>query len=107
ARRSSGRVTVALRESGGRAQVEIADDSGGLDAVQETLFEPLYSAKTGSIGLGLGLPMGRRLMERVGGSLRLKSQPPYTAVRLEWPLQRELRIVRKEESPWAGRRGKV
>lgn len=107
ARKGGGRVTATIRKSENRAQIEVSDDGGGLDVPQERLFEPLHAARGGTDGLGLGLSMGRRLMERAGGSLRLKTKPPYTAVLLEFPLAQDLPFVRNEESTWAGRRDKI
>ena len=51
--------------------------------------------------------MSRRLMERMGGSLRIKSRDGCTAVLLELPVQQGLPIIRNEESTWAGRRSTV
>lgn len=107
AAKGSGRVTVTVRKHENRAQIEVTDEGGGVEAAPEGLFEPLHSARAGSDGLGLGLSMGRRLMERTGGTLRLKSKPPYTAALLEFPLGGDLPFVRNEESTWAGRRDKI
>ncbi len=108
ARRGQGRVSAAVRNADGRAQVEIADEGGGIDeATQGGLFEPLHAARGGTDGLGLGLPMSRRIMERFGGAVRVKSKPPFSAVLLELPLSQDLPFVRNEESTWAGRRDRV
>lgn len=107
-RRGQGRVSVSVHAEPRRAQVEIADEGGGIDeAFQGLLFEPLYAARGGTDGLGLGLPMSRRLLERLGGTIRVKSKPPFTAVLLELPVGQDLPFVRNEESTWAGRRDRV
>ena len=69
-----------------------------------TMFEPFVSARRGSHGLGLGLSMSRRFLERIGGGLRIKSKGGYTAALLVVPLERELPKIRLEDSTWAGRR---
>lgn len=104
--RGSGAVTVFLRVAGGYGEIEVADDGGGIpEDAKATIFEPFISARGTGHGLGLGLSMARRFLERVGGELRLKSKGGYTAALLRVPLERELPKIRLEESTWAGRRG--
>lgn len=54
--------------------VEIRDNGPGLspEAVSK-VFKPFYTSK--AKGLGLGLPLVRRVIERLGGSVTLESQP--------------------------------
>ncbi|MBI5245556.1 MAG: HAMP domain-containing histidine kinase [Elusimicrobia bacterium] len=105
AARGSGAVTVLLRSEGPNAEIEITDDGGGVSETDKvTLFEPFLSARRASHGLGLGLSMSRRFLERIGGGLRVKSKGGYTAALLVVPLQRELPKIRLEDSTWAGRR---
>ncbi len=105
AARGGGAVTVILRAEGRNAEIEIDDDGGGIGEAEKTVvFEPFLSAKRASHGLGLGLSMSRRFMERIGGSLRLKSKGGYTAALLVVPVERELPNIRLEDSTWAGRR---
>lgn len=59
-------------------QVEIAfEDSGsGLSPEeQEKIFEPFYSTKQGIQGLGLGLPICQKILDRYGGRLVVESNP--------------------------------
>ncbi len=103
--RGGGAVTVLLRREGANAEIEISDDGGGVSETNKaTLFEPFISARGGAHGLGLGLSMSRRFLERIGGGLRVKSKGGYTAVLLVVPLERELPNIRLEDSTWAGRR---
>lgn len=105
AARGGGAVTVLLRRDGANAEIEVSDDGGGVSETDKvTLFEPLISARRASHGLGLGLSMSRRFLERIGGGLRVKSKGGYTAALLVVPLERELPKIRLEESTWAGRR---
>lgn len=107
-RRGKGSVSVVLRRAGAEAEIEVIDDGGGIaPALQETLYEPLFSARPEGRGLGLGLAMSRRMIERQGGSLRIKSREAYTAALLSLPLSRQLPVVRNEESTWSGRRDRV
>jgi signal transduction histidine kinase len=105
ATRGGGAVTVLLRREGANAEIEVADDGGGVSETDKaSMFEPFVSARRGSHGLGLGLSMSRRFLERIGGGLRIKSKGGYTAALLVVPLERELPKIRLEDSTWAGRR---
>ena len=85
-------VTVRI-ERGGLGLIEVSDDGGGVSETEKvTMFEPLICARRASHGLGLGLSMSRRFLERIGGGLRVKSKGGYTAVLLVVPLERELPI---------------
>ncbi len=105
ASRGGGSVTVLLRREGANAEIEVSDDGGGVSETEKaSMFEPFASARRDSHGLGLGLSMSRRFLERIGGGLRVKSKAGYTAVLLVVPLERELPKIRLEESTWARRR---
>jgi signal transduction histidine kinase len=39
------------------------------------IFQPFYSTKDGTQGLGLGLPICRKILERYAGQLVVESQP--------------------------------
>ena len=103
--RGGGAVTIFLRREAGNAEIEVADDGGGVpEMIKPQVFEPFVSSRFGTHALGLGLSMSRRFLERIGGSLRLKSKGGYTAALLEIPIDAELPKIRNEESTWAGRR---
>lgn len=105
ARRGAGTVTVLLRREGPSAEIEVSDDGGGIaETVKPLVFEPLASARADGVAMGLGLSMSRRFLERLGGTLRLKSKGGCTAALLVIPLDQALPQIRNEESTWAGRR---
>jgi len=105
AARGGGAVTVLVRREGPAVEIEVSDDGGGIEeAAKPLVFEPLASARPGSPGMGLGLSMSRRFLERVGGALKLKSKGGFTAALLMVPIDQELPKIRNEESTWAGRR---
>lgn len=74
-------ATVTVREvrKDGKAVIEIEDRGAGLNASQiERLFIPfdrLGAETTGIEGTGLGLPLAKRLLESMNGSLGIRSVP--------------------------------
>ncbi|MFW5921266.1 MAG: protoglobin domain-containing protein [Polyangiales bacterium] len=64
----SGRVTVGARHNGGALHLTVADDGPGLSPeVRRRVFEPLFTTR--SKGIGLGLALCRRIVEKHGGSI--------------------------------------
>ena len=58
---------------GGRIAIEVEDTGPGLSSEQmERLFVPFQNSKPS--GLGVGLALGRRIAERLGGTLDLKNR---------------------------------
>ena len=73
---SGGRVLVSTRCLGDEVLLRVVDDGIGMrDEVKSRLFEPLFSTKP--FGLGLGLALVRRIVERHGGRLAILSQPDH------------------------------
>jgi PAS domain S-box-containing protein len=61
----------------GKDVIEVAfqDTGPGLSREElESIFQPFYSTKEGTKGLGLGLPICRKILERYGGNMLLESQ---------------------------------
>jgi signal transduction histidine kinase/HAMP domain-containing protein len=82
---SSGKV-VRLRLSG--ASVAVEDQAGGIaEEDLPHLFERFYSPrKDSSDGIGLGLPICKELVERMGGEVSVRSEKGVgTSVRIELP----------------------
>jgi signal transduction histidine kinase len=81
-----GDCTIHLCESPPRDwQVEIRDQGAGIDAATVVqVFRPFFTTKPK--GLGLGLPLAKRIIERFGGALTLRSDLGQgTTVRLVFP----------------------
>jgi len=83
-----GSVTLRTRRDGEKAVVEIVDDGPGMTAeVKAQAFEPFFTTKPAGVGTGLGLPICRELVHRLGGDMTLTSEPGRgTCVRLSLPL---------------------
>jgi len=75
-----GTLTLAWRSTeGARVAIEVTDTGSGLtNEVQRTLFQPLVSGKPS--GLGVGLALGRRIAERIGGSLEIENGATHGVV---------------------------
>jgi PAS domain S-box-containing protein len=57
-------------------EIIFEDTGAGLSAQElEQIFQPFYSTKRGAQGLGLGLPICQKILERHGGRLEVTSQP--------------------------------
>lgn len=87
AARAGTEVRVVARREAGRAVVEVRDRGPGLSPeMLGRAFEPLVSGRDG--GTGLGLTVCRRIVEALGGSVRLENRPEGGAVaRVELPIR--------------------
>lgn len=75
-------LTVRTRARAGRIEVVFEDRGGGIPAeVRERIFEPLFSTK--GFGVGLGLPVVKRIMEQHRGGIEVDTEEGRgTTVRL-------------------------
>lgn len=80
-----GRLGVTTTRAEDHAEIEIRDNGTGIaPEALEQVFKPFFTTKPR--GVGLGLPLSRRLVERMGGSLTLTSRRGEgTAVRIALP----------------------
>ena len=85
--RQGGRIELLARKVGRMALVEVMDTGHGIPSEKlREIFKPFYTTK--ARGLGLGLPLARRIVRRVGGELRIDSRPGQgTCVQVEFPLE--------------------
>jgi signal transduction histidine kinase len=69
------RVGLAARAlPGGGAEIRVEDTGPGIaPAARDRLFEPFFTTKPG--GMGLGLPLCRTLVERMGGAIEAEAAP--------------------------------
>jgi len=71
---SGGRLQLELQfeEAESRVDVIVSDSGMGMSATQmDLVFKPFYTTKRN--GLGLGMALVKRIMERFGGAIRLNS----------------------------------
>jgi len=83
----NGEIAIISRLSPeGRVVAEVSDNGPGI-APEDMgrLFKPFFTSK--ARGLGLGLPLVRRVVERLGGVVEVESAPAKgTTVRLHLPV---------------------
>ncbi|MCE9549874.1 MAG: hypothetical protein K8R50_02520 [Betaproteobacteria bacterium] len=75
AMRSGGRCTVKLMDEGSHSVcIEIADTGCGVTPeVKSKIFRPFFTTKPK--GLGLGLPLALKIIERFNGTIELRDNP--------------------------------
>lgn len=70
-------VSVASSVQGDSVMVSVTDNGPGISQAQRTqVFDPFFSARPDSSGLGLGLAISQSIVTRIGGSLCC--DPEYT-----------------------------
>jgi signal transduction histidine kinase len=85
---SGGRVAVTARREGNRVVVEVADDGPGIPPeIRERIFDPFFSTKDVGKGVGLGLDIVRRTLERHDGEIEVESKPGSTTFRVRLPAE--------------------
>ncbi len=76
----------AARREGNRVVVEVADDGHGIPGeIRARIFDPFFSTKDVGQGMGLGLDIARRTLERHDGEITVQSRPGHTVFRVELP----------------------
>jgi signal transduction histidine kinase len=69
-----GTLNVTLSPDSSMVEVEFADTGPGISSeAMEQIFEPYYSTK--ETGIGLGLPLTKKIIEEHGGEISVKSEP--------------------------------
>ncbi|MCB1901139.1 MAG: two-component sensor histidine kinase, partial [Rhodocyclaceae bacterium] len=72
--REHGEIEVSAGHAERQVWVRVRDSGPGLTQAQlGKVFKPFFTTKTK--GLGVGLPLARRIIERFGGRLELRSEP--------------------------------
>jgi len=84
--RPDARIAIDLRSAAGRAVLDVSDNGPGVaPGIRATLFTPFATTREG--GMGLGLALSRRLVERGGGDLDLADGAgPGATFRISIPL---------------------
>ena len=68
--------------------VEIEDNGKGIpEEIRDRIFDPFFTTKDRGEGTGLGLDICRRIVDRHGGRMSVKSEPGHTVFRVELPVE--------------------
>jgi len=68
-------LILSARQEGSKVCLTLRDNGPGIAAeVLPHLFEPFYSTKAASEGLGLGLAISRAIVESFGGTLSARNR---------------------------------
>jgi signal transduction histidine kinase len=68
--------------------VEVTDNGPGIPPeIRERIFEPFFSTKDVGKGVGLGLDLVRRTLERHDGEIEVESRPGRTRFRVKLPAE--------------------
>lgn len=71
---TGGHVALAIAAGPQTISLSVSDDGPGVSAaVRDTLFQPFVTAR--SDGIGLGLPIAREIMRKIGGDLIHEATP--------------------------------
>ena len=72
-----GLIRISAGVSGGMAQIDIADNGGGIPAeVAERIFDPFFTTKSVGVGTGQGLFLAQEtIRKKHGGAIAVESTP--------------------------------
>ncbi|MEC9244083.1 MAG: ATP-binding protein [Pseudomonadota bacterium] len=71
--KQSSQIIISTQRLRDRVYLSVSDNGGGMSQdVAERVFEPLFSTK--AFGVGLGMPLVKRIMEQHGGDVLIESQ---------------------------------
>ena len=77
----AGEVRLHAEQQGTELVLKISDNGPGVpEDLKERIFDPFFSTKSSSGGMGLGLAISMRLAEDLGGSLSVRSNTPKGAI---------------------------
>ena len=77
----SGKLSVATRASGAQVEIDIADTGPGIvDELMPVIFDPFVTTKAGGASGGIGLTVVRRIVEDLGGTVKVRTRPGAGAV---------------------------
>ncbi|WP_168206502.1 ATP-binding protein [Labrenzia sp. PHM005] len=79
--KDDGVVQLRVEETGTSVLIRVLDNGPGIPiGLRERIFDPFFSTKTNSEGMGLGLAISMRIAEDLGGELSVSGNRPKGAV---------------------------
>ena len=94
-RPTGGRIRLKTSRTDGMVEVMISDNGTGIpEKMHDKIFELFYTTKPSGKGTGLGLPICRNIIEKLGGDISFKSQPGVgTAFFVRLPVHQDMAAV--------------
>jgi signal transduction histidine kinase len=85
---AGGQIAVTTRKTLDSLQIEVSDPGPGIPAeYRDAIFEPFFSGR--KAGIGLGLPLAKRIVDQHGGTIGFESRPgEKTTFTITLPLHR-------------------
>lgn len=76
-----GTITARVTGADGFVRVEIEDTGRGIAPEHiDRVFEPGFTTRGGRVGMGMGLPISRQVVDRHGGRITVSSEPGHGSV---------------------------
>lgn len=71
----NGTIEIKSRKSGSEIHIEVSDSGPGIpEEMQKRIFDPFFTTKQTGKGVGLGLWITHNIVEKMGGSISVKSR---------------------------------
>ncbi|MEI6877340.1 MAG: ATP-binding protein, partial [Spirochaetota bacterium] len=81
-----GTLTLSTESAGDRTIVAITDSGSGIpDGIRDRIFEPFFTTRPSGEGMGLGLDICKRIVEKQDGRILVESRPGMTRFSVELP----------------------
>jgi PAS domain S-box-containing protein len=81
-----GTLLIETERENRRGIVRIADSGPGIpEELQDKVFEPFFTTKRHGEGIGLGLDICRKVVEKHGGTIDFESRPGHTVFTVRLP----------------------
>ena len=85
-----GKITISAERHNEWGIVSIIDSGPGIDEkIQDKIFDPFFTTKKATDGIGLGLDICRKIVEKYKGRIEFDSRPGNTRFSVFLPLAKE------------------
>jgi signal transduction histidine kinase len=96
---AKGTLQIEARVQADRVHVQISDTGYGIPAdVLPHIFDPFFTTKPKGVGTGMGLPISKKIVDEMGGSITVTSRPGHTVFEVSLPLYRQNGLSHATES---------